>query len=79
MTHPSSRTVAPGETATFSTTATGDGPLSYQWERDGKAISSATTASYTTSPATATDNGAKFRVVVRNSAGSATSNPATCP
>lgn len=77
MTHPSSRTVAPGETATFSTTATGDGPLSYQWERDGKAISSATTASYTTSPATATDNGAKFRVVVRNSAGSATSNLAT--
>jgi outer membrane protein assembly factor BamB len=77
MTHPSSRTVAPGETATFSTTATGDGPLSYQWERDGKEISSATTPSYTTSPATAADNGAKFRVVVRNSAGSATSNPAT--
>ena len=77
MAHPSSRTVAPGETATFSTTATGDGPLSYQWERDGKAISSAYSATYTTSPATPADNGAKFRVVVSNSAGSVTSNPAT--
>lgn len=77
MTHPSSMTVAPGETAMFSTTATGEGPLSYQWERDGKAISSAASATYTTSPTTTADNGAKFRVVVSNSAGSVTSNPAT--
>ncbi len=77
MTHPSSRTVAPGETATFSTTATGYGPLTYQWERNEIAISSATTASYTTSPATTADNGARFRVVVSNSAGKATSNAAT--
>jgi PQQ enzyme repeat len=70
-------TVAPGETATFSTTATGDGPLSYQWERDGKAISTAASATYTTSPATPADNGAKFRVVVSNAGGSVTSNPAT--
>jgi outer membrane protein assembly factor BamB len=77
MTHPSSKTVAPGETATFSTAATGNGPLAYQWERDGKAISSGTSASYTTSPTTTADDGAKFRVVVSNSAGSVTSNPAT--
>ena len=76
-THPSSRTVAPGQTATFSTTATGDGPLTYQWERNETAISGATSASYTTSPVTAADNGARFRVVVSNSVGSATSNPAT--
>ncbi len=77
MADPSSRTVAPGESATFSTAASGDGPLSYQWERDGAAIASANTASYTTAAATTADNGAKFRVVVSNSAGKATSNEAT--
>lgn len=76
MADPSSRTVAPGESATFSTAASGDGPLSYQWERDGAAIASANTASYTTAAATTADNGAKFRVVVSNSAGKATSNEA---
>jgi len=77
MTHPSSRTVGPGETATFSTTATGTGPLTYQWERDGAAIGNATASSYTTSPVIPADNGAKFRVVVSNAAGKAISNAAT--
>jgi hypothetical protein len=77
MTHPSSRTVSPGQTATFSTSATGGGPLTYQWQRDELAISGATSATYTTSPATAADNGARFRVVVSNPVGSATSDSAT--
>ncbi len=67
----------PGETATFSTTATGTGPLTYQWERNGAAIGNATASSYTTPPVIAADDGAKFRVVVSNSAGKATSNAAT--
>jgi len=67
----------PGETATFSTTATGTGPLTYQWERNGAAIGNATASSYTTSPVIPADNGAKFRVVVSNAAGKATSNAAT--
>ena len=67
----------PGETATFSTTATGTGPLTYQWERNGAAIENATASSYTTSPVIPADNGAKFRVVVSNAAGKATSNAAT--
>ena len=74
---PSSKTVAPGQTATFSATATGSTPLTYQWQRDQAAISGATSASYTTPPVSTTDNGAKFRVVVSNSTGSATSNSAT--
>ena len=74
MSQPSSKTVAPGQTATFSATATGSTPLTYQWQRDQAAISGATSASYTTPPVSTTDNGAKFRVVVSNSAGSATSN-----
>ena len=76
-THPADKTIAPGETATFSATATGSTPLSYQWQRNQAAISGATSASYTTPPATSTDNGAQFRVVVSNSVGSATSDPAT--
>ena len=77
MTHPSSRTVAPGQTATFSTSATGNGPLTYQWQRNELAISGATSASYTTSPVTTADYGARFRVVVSNPVGSVTSNQAT--
>ena len=77
MTHPSSRTVAPGQTATFSTSATGGGPLTYQWQRNELMISGATSASYTTSPVTTADNGARFRVIVSNPVGSVTSNQAT--
>ena len=74
---PANKTVAPGQTATFSATATGTTPLTYQWEKDQVTISGATSASYTTPAVSTTDNGAKFRVVVSNSVGSATSNPAT--
>lgn len=66
--------VVEGETATFSVTATktGDGSLTYQWQKAESTnlstysnITGATAASYTT-PATvlATDNGDKYRVVV---------------
>lgn len=77
MAHPASRTVAPGEAATFSASATGSNPLTYQWQRNGTSISGAIAASYTTPPVTAADDGAKFQVVVSNSLGSVTSNPAT--
>jgi len=70
-------TVLVGETATFSATATGTPPFSYQWQKNGTAISGATASSCTTPPATLADNGAKFQVVVSNSLGTATSNPAT--
>ncbi len=74
---PANQSVAAGTAATFTVTASGTSPLSYQWRKNGANISGATSASYTT-PATATaDNGATFSVVVSNSAGSATSNNAT--
>lgn len=75
-THPQSRTVAPGTSVTFSVVASGTGPLSYQWERNGTDIGGATGASYTLS-ATLADNGAKFLAHVSNTAGNAISNPAT--
>jgi hypothetical protein len=76
-TQPSNQTVTVGQTATFTVVATGTAPLSYQWQKNGTAISGATSASYTTAATTSADNGAKFLVVVSDSAGSATSNAAT--
>ncbi len=76
-TQPSSVTITAGQTATFSVTATGTAPLTYQWKKNGTSISGATAASYTTPAETTADNGAQFTVVVSNAAGSATSNTAT--
>ena len=75
-TQPASQTVSAGQTATFTVTATGTAPLSYQWQKNGTAIGAATTASYTTSATTAADNGDQFTVVVSNAVGSVTSRPA---
>jgi len=44
-TQPTSATVTTGQTASFSVTATGTVPLSYQWQKNGAAISGATSAS----------------------------------
>jgi hypothetical protein len=74
---PADRTVAEGETATFSVVATGTAPLSYQWRKDGMEISGARSSSYTTPPTTAAGDGATFDVIVSNAAGSATSGTAT--
>jgi hypothetical protein len=76
-TQPTSLTVLAGQTATFKVVAVGAAPLSYQWQKNGSDISGATSATYTTPATAATDNGSQFKVVVNNSVGSATSNPAT--
>jgi hypothetical protein len=76
-TQPVSADVTAGQTASFSVAVTGTAPFSYQWQKNGSAISGATSSAYTTAPTTAADNRALFTVVVSNSAGSATSNAAT--
>ena len=73
---PADQSIRAGQTATYSVTATGTAPLTYQWQRNGTVIAGATSASYTTPTQSTTDNGATFAVVVRNSAGSATSRSA---
>src|SRR6266478_8266464 len=76
-TQPTSQTVTAGQTASFSVSATGTAPLSYQWQRNGVAIGGATSSSYTTPATTTSDNGAQFAVAVSNTAGSVTSRAAT--
>jgi outer membrane protein assembly factor BamB len=77
VTQPSSQTVTVGQTGTFSVVASGSAPLAYQWQKGTSAITGATAATFTTPVTALADNGASFRVVVTNSVGSATSNPAT--
>jgi glucose/arabinose dehydrogenase len=73
---PANVTVAAGQQASFSVTASGTAPLAYQWQRNGVNISGANSPTFTLT-ATAADNGAQFRAVVTNAAGTATSNAAT--
>jgi hypothetical protein len=72
-TQPGNVSIVGGNTATFMVTASGTAPLTYQWQKNGTAITGATNASYTTPAEPATDTGAKFAVVVKNSGGSITS------
>jgi hypothetical protein len=73
---PGSVTVTAGQTATFSVSASGTAPLTYQWQKNAADITNATSPSYTTPVTTTSDSGELFRVVVSNSAGNITSNSA---
>lgn len=74
---PSSKTASVGESVTFSVSASGTPTPTYQWQRNGVAIAGATSASYVLPNVALSDNGAVFRVVVSNTAGSVTSSDAT--
>ena len=67
---PEDSTVLTGVSAKFSVSATGQMPLSYQWQKNGINIPGATNASYTTPPAIVSDNMSTYRVVVTNARGS---------
>jgi hypothetical protein len=77
ISQPGNQTVTAGQTATFSVTATGTGPLTYQWYVNGVAISGATSSTYTTPPTTPGQTGSIYTVTVSNSVGSVTSMGAT--
>lgn len=74
--HPVSTGVPQGRTATFSVSATGSAPLAYQWKKNGSNVG-ANSSSFTTAPTATNDTGARFRVVVSNSAGQIESAEAT--
>jgi len=72
VTQPQSVTVFGGQVAVFTVTATGTGPLGYQWQRNGVNVAGATTATLTINGVKTADAG-EYRVVVSNAAGNATS------
>lgn len=72
---PASVSVVAGQTATFSVSATGTAPLSYQWQKNGTDVVGATNASYTFTT-TLTDSGSRFCAKVSNSVGNAMCNSA---
>ena len=70
---PQAASVGVNATATFSVTARGSAPLSYQWIRDGADIAGATASAYVTAPTVLGDNNTNFSVKVSNTAGSVVS------
>ena len=73
---PNNKTVSAGQSVTFAVTASGNPTPTYQWQLNGVNITGATSASYTIANTTLNDNGVKFKVTVKNSAGQVTSNEA---
>jgi hypothetical protein len=74
-TQPSAATVTAGSTATFSVVASGTATLTYQWRKDGTAISGATSSTYSISSTASSDAGS-YTVVVTNGAGTVLSQVA---
>ena len=72
---PVSQTVTEYGTATFSVTASGSDPLTYQWKKDGSAIVGANKSSFTLSPVAMTDAGS-YTVTVNNLTGPAVTSAA---
>ncbi len=71
----SAQAVAVGQSLTLSISATGAGPLTYQWRKNGAALSGATASSYNISGAKTSSAGV-YDVVVGNPCGSVTSSTA---
>jgi len=75
-TQPASETAAVGQSATFTVVATGSSALTYQWYFNGAVIGGATSSGFTISSVSSANYGA-YTVIVTDSAGSVTSNPAS--
>ena len=75
-TQPLSQTVVVGDLVTFTVTASGSAPLTYQWRRNGTDLPGQTSPSYSF-VASQADQGALFSATVTNSGGQATSLAAT--
>jgi Ig-like domain-containing protein/uncharacterized protein DUF642 len=73
---PQSLTTPVGANATFSVTATGQAPLTYQWRFNGSNIAGATSSTFTQTNVQAADGG-NYDVVVSNGSGPVTSAVAT--
>ncbi len=72
---PEDKEVCEGETITFRVSAMGDGPISYQWRKDGNDITGATDSSYTIASVMLNDSGS-YDCVLMNPCGSLVSRMA---
>ncbi|MEI6165752.1 MAG: immunoglobulin domain-containing protein [bacterium] len=72
----SNRTVTFGQSTNFMAAVTGDSPFTYQWQKNGTNVVSATNVTYTISGAALSDAGS-YAVMVASPYGSATSLVAT--
>lgn len=76
VTPPANQVLLPGDSnATFTVTATGDAPVSYQWRNNGVDIPDATNTSYTLSDPALTNGPLAIDVVISNPCGSVVSTP----
>ena len=73
---PASRTVLPGNPVSFSVIASGSTSFDYQWQLNGQTLSGATNATLNI-PNVQAANVGTYKVIVKNSAGSTESAPAT--
>jgi hypothetical protein len=73
---PANLNVAAGDNASFTVTADGTAPLSYQWRRNGANVTGATSATLSL-PGVTIGQAGTYSVVVANTAGSVTSTVAT--
>lgn len=72
---PSRRVLNPGQSLQLSVSATGEGPLRYQWYRDGRLLPGATASAYSPGPATL-DLAGVYWVTISDSFGTRRSSPA---
>ncbi|HEX2854510.1 MAG TPA: immunoglobulin domain-containing protein [Opitutaceae bacterium] len=76
-THPTSQSVDVGTSVDLTVAASGTGPFTYEWKKNGGApIAGATGPTYTINPVQVTDAG-DYVAIVSNAGGSTPSNPAT--
>jgi len=75
LTQPASQSIEAADPVTFSLVVNGKGPFTYQWQYNGTNIPGATDSSYNINVVSPNDAG-KYRVIVSNSYGTATSSPA---
>jgi glucose/arabinose dehydrogenase len=74
--HPKSATVGEGQQVSFSVSALGTVPFTYQWQKDGVDIPGATNPNFSIANPESEDAG-QYRVIVSNSAGNTSSSEAT--
>ena len=75
-TQPAPLSVTAGQSASFSISATGPGPITYQWRKDGVALPGATTTTLALTAVTANDAG-NYDALITNPVGTLTSTTAT--